>query len=288
MAATAQNDAVQVVQLPLDRLPDIEPQVRDLCGGGRLNFVILGLTGTEERPVETVAASPSARRGYALRKHSGIWHVVLAGRTAFILDDRAMQLVAYLLLNPPKEPVHAVPLENRVWGGDGSEGAAPEEAAQGNGEGDAAEPVVEGSASDRQACGAQLNKGENTLLKKRFRELLEIVDDATLPGAERDAAQMELDELHQALDGTAARTIDSAAKTAERVRKLIKRLHTKLASATDEYNRPHPVLREFAEHLNRYLIIPSSRFAKGKGSRNRAGVAGTFIYEPPAGVVWNN
>jgi hypothetical protein len=46
------------------------------------------------------------------------------------------------------------------------------------------------------------------------------------------------------------------------------------------------VLRDFAQHLLTYLIVPSSRFNRGKGSRNRAGVAGTFTYEPPPGVVW--
>ena len=48
------NYGVQVVQLPLDRLRLMEPQVRDLCGGRPLDFIILGtrsgMAAAEPRP----------------------------------------------------------------------------------------------------------------------------------------------------------------------------------------------------------------------------------------------
>ena len=222
------------------------------------------------------AANEHARQVYLLRKYGEIWHLVFGGRPGFISDDRAMQLVAYLLLHPSTEPMHAVPLAGKVWPRVWDDWPLSSDEAE-----------EAGMAVQPQSSGAQLNKGENYLLKKRFRELLEIIGDATLHAAEREAAQVELDELDAALDGVAGRTLDNAAKTAERMRKLISRLHRKLAEATDENNQPHLALREFAEHLRRHLMIPSSRYGGGRGTRNRAGVAGTFVYEPPPEVVWN-
>jgi hypothetical protein len=155
------------------------------------------------------------------------------------------------------------------------------------GDGEFNEQTIEYTPRNQQASGAKLGQGEDFLLKKRLRELLGTIDDLTMPQSERDAAQAELDEIYKSLDGAAGRTIDSASKTADRVRKAIKRLHAKLSEANDETHNPNLVLRDFANHLDKYLIVPSSRFTKGKGSRNRAGVAGTFTYEPPPGVVWD-
>jgi hypothetical protein len=218
----------------------------------------------------------------------GVWQLVFNGRKALIDDERGVQIVAYLLRNPPTEPVHAVPLEIKVWARDLADVSdlvgEPENVADGV----SADETGEEALIDKQVSGAQLNKGENILLKKKFRELLETIEDATLPQSERDTAQAQLDEIHQSLDGVAGRVIDNASRTAERVRKAIKRLHTKLASATDEKHQPNLVLRDFAEHVRKYLMIPSSRYTQGKGSRNRAGVAGTFTYEPPSGVVWED
>lgn len=229
----------------------------------------------------------SAATQYSLRKQMGVWQLVFAGRKGLVEDERGTQIVAYLLRNPPREPVHAVPLETKVWAREWAEASLPGRETQAADEVNGVEHPGGETEMDEQASGARLDQGENTLLKKKFRELLEIIEDTNLPQGERDAAQLELDELHNALDGAAGRAVvDDAAKAAVRVRKAIKRLHTKLANAIDEKQQPNVVLRGFADHLLTHLIIPSSRFNRGKGSRNRAGVAGTFTYEPPPGVVW--
>jgi hypothetical protein len=45
-------------------------------------------------------------------------------------------------------------------------------------------------------------------------------------------------------------------------------------------------MRAFATHLQEYLLKPSARFNAGARVGGRAGLAGRFTYEPPAGVVW--
>ena len=225
---------------------------------------------------------------YALRHQMDIWQVVFDGRKALVKDGRAMRIVAYLLLNPPSEPIHAVPLEAQVWGRELEAGEPERDEESSSADETDPSPAHMPEEMNCQASGARLDQVENILLKRKFRELLEIIEDGTLPQAERDAAQEELDQLHAALDGAAGRVVDGAAKAAFRVRKAIKRLHNKLATAVDGNHQPDTVLRDFAAHLLTHLIIPSSRFNRGKGSRNRAGVAGTFTYEPPAGMVWKD
>ena len=72
------------------------------------------------------------------------------------------------------------------------------------------------------------------------------------------------------------------------VRLAINRLHENLAEAVDANGQPHPVLRPFGEHLAKHLIGPSARYNGRMGARTRAGVAGRFTYEPPAGVRWSD
>jgi hypothetical protein len=245
------------------------------------------VTGGKAETLKAETLKSGHRPRYSLRKGLGAWELVFAGRKGLVEDERGAQIVAYLLRNPPREPIHAVPLETKVWAREWAEASLPGRESQPTDEANGVERPAGELEMDEQASGARLDQGENTLLKKKFRELLEIIEDTTLPQDERDAAQLELDELHHAMDGAAGRAVvDGAAKAAERVRKAIKRLHAKLANAIDENRAANVVLRDFAEHLLTHLIIPSSRFNRGKGSRNRAGVAGTFIYEPPPGVVW--
>lgn len=235
----------------------------------------------------TLGAAPEPPQ-YVLRLHMRTWQLRFKGGKGLIDDGRGMRIAAHLLLNPPVEPVHAVPLEAQVWGR-ALEAGEPEHDDESSSADEAdTSPAHMPEEMNCQASGARLDQGENVLLKRKFRELLEIIEDTTLPPEERDAAQEELDQLHEALDGAAGRVVDGAAKAAFRVRKSIKRLHDKLATAVDGNNQPDTVLRDFAAHLMTHLIIPSSRFNRGKGSRNRAGVAGTFTYEPPTGVVWKD
>ena len=73
----------------------------------------------------------------------------------------------------------------------------------------------------------------------------------------------------------ARRSRDNAVRAADNVRKAINRFHSRLERALDFDERPHPVLRPFAEHIRQFLLHPRTRCP-----------GGCFIYEPPEGVVW--
>jgi hypothetical protein len=218
---------------------------------------------------------------YALRKGLGCWELVFAGRKATINDGRGVHIVAYLLRNPPPERLHAMDLEKLVW----AQGFVGEKAAH----------LATEAAAELEEChltvrtepgGMTRSADDNELLKREVRELLAIVRDDTLPAAEREEAQDKLDEISRAMSGSKGISRD-AAQSVERVRKAILRLHEQLACAKDERQEPHEVLLAFGEHVRKYLIVPSARFTRSKTSRNQAGVAGTFTYEPPPGVKWS-
>ena len=228
---------------------------------------------------KSVCASETVGPRYSLRKGLRTWELVFRGLQAPIDDGRGVQIAAYLFRNPPIERIHAINLERLVW----ALGYVDEQTVNRSKEEEA--DMAENLSIQSEAGGMARCQDDNKLLKQEVRELLEIIRDATLPKAERDEAQTRLDEISQSLSGRGD-LADEAARAAERVRKAINRLHGQLAVAKNEKNEPHPVLREFAEHLRKYLMVPSARFTKSKSSRNKAGVAGTFTYEPPTGVVW--
>ena len=225
-------------------------------------------------------AMPAGPR-YSLRKGLGCWELVLDGRRATVDDVRGVHIVAYLLRNPPPERIHAVDLEKLVWAqgfvGETSSPLATESAA----ELDEQHLTVRSEPS-----GMTRSADDNELLKRKVRELLDIIRDETLPAAEREDARDKLDEISRAMSGSKGISRD-AAQAVERVRKSILRLQEQLATAMDEHQQPHEVLRAFGEHIRKFVIVPSARFTKSKTSRNQAGVAGTFTYEPPPGVKWS-
>ena len=238
---------------------------------------LLGLTPPGSK------VSGARTRPFQVRKESGVWKVVFMGKVAVILDDKGMPLIAYLLKHPPVNPIHAVELEMRVWVTNKPDSVVNEVVTEAARDG---QPVDLASML-RQANGARLNDGQNTLLKRRVRELLQVKADLTLPEIEREAAEAELDKIHAALFGKGGRASDEASRAVDRVRHAIKRLVRKLEKPSRDTHATNEVLLAFAAHLRKHLLIPSRRYSQGKGSRNRAGVAGTFTYEPPPGVVWH-
>ncbi len=46
-------------------------------------------------------------------------------------------------------------------------------------------------------------------------------------------------------------------------------------------------LRSFAEHLQKYILVPSGRYSSAGHNRNRSGLAGFFTYDRPSHLPWN-
>ena len=196
-------------------------------------------------------------------------------------DDRAVNLVEYLLKHPANDPVHAIQLENLVdgeplrdgWGGIGQ--------AEENG----SVPVAVGSVGGvvQEASGRKL-AGKDTLpaLRAEYIELRATVDDETLSPEEREEARGKLSEMAKA-SSQGGKFVDQASRAADRVRKQIKTLIKELMEAEKSRGTPNDVLRAFGKHLEDHLWLPSV------GMKNRIGATGKpgcYTYDPPDDVRW--
>jgi hypothetical protein len=194
----------------------------------------------------------------------------LKGDEAFIQDCRGIKLVAFLLLHPKVLPLHATELESRALG--------------------ERSVCVGGSEAPcsgiQEAAAKKLNAGGNEVLKKRLRELHETIKDDSLPQEERDAAQAKLDEILASMRKGRRGLADNGARTADRVRKAITRLRDDLLHTRNARNEPEPGAVAFGNHIEKHILLPSSRFLGTPTSRTRAGVAGQFTYEPPQDMAW--
>ena len=231
------------------------------------------------RNIEPAPTNHSAgQTGYYLRKGLGVWTVGLEGLETVIIDSRAMQLVTWLLLHPPAEPIHASVLENFV---DGSPLAAGASAID-NDSASGIPPSALGGTIE-EAAGNKL-KGTFTLpeLKQKLADLKKDANDTTLPQHEREQARAEYEELMAAY-ARGGRVSGQAEKSAERVRKALRTFINELLEANDAQGQPHAALRAFGQHLEQYLWRPSM------GGKNRIGASGNpgcFTYEPPKDIHW--
>ena len=96
----------------------------------------------------------------------------------------------------------------------------------------------------------------------------------------------ELEEIYAWQKKNPLQITDQARKAVRAVREAIRHLHHNLATANTSDGTPDPILRQFAFHLLRHLLIPSARYSPFGQARVKTGVAGCFTYEPPRGVIW--
>ncbi|HNQ90206.1 MAG TPA: hypothetical protein PKM73_16440 [Verrucomicrobiota bacterium] len=197
---------------------------------------------------------------YALRNGGGIWKIVFDWKSAEWKEEKGLRYVAYLLKNPPKEPIHGTKLAARVFG---------------------YADIPEISMGKDEA-------GSRRAIEKEANELMATLNSDDASEVEKDEARERLEELARVRKQAGKRPETNAEKTVRAVRKAIQRLHKNLISEKNAEGKPHPVYGPFAEHIEKYLLNPSARFTGRRGARAKAGVAGCFVYEPPDGVTWAN
>jgi hypothetical protein len=235
-------------------------------------------------PASSLSISHSAlcTPKYALRKSLGVWHLIFDGKQAYLRHERGLFYVAWLLYNPPEQPIHAIDLMAKI----------PEFYRKQLGLTSIADPVTGKAApllsgariqerslalDDRQTMRALFHK------EKELEAILDSDDESEPVKAE---ALRELEQIaeFQRQHGRGSR--DSARRAAHAVRSAIVRFHEHLHGAVGQDGGPHPVLRCFAEHINKHILIPSARYAGHGGPYARAGLAGCFTYERPGDVFW--
>jgi hypothetical protein len=203
---------------------------------------------------------------YALRRGPGIWELAFEGRQATFKHEQGAPYVAWLLLHPPRKPIHALALalEARTLSGQTSRDA----------------DVI------LQRC-LGLDEAEAVRsLRRRERELEAVLDDDEEIEPVKAEALRELEAIADFLRQHPWRSRDCVQKCARAVGLAIRCLHARLAVTVDAEGKPDPVLQAFARHLDEQLLIPSD--GGGIPGRFRVGAAlpGWFTYKLPQGVVW--
>ena len=203
---------------------------------------------------------------YTLRPGLGFWELTFEGRQAIFKQELGGLYVACLLLDPPREPIHAVALALKAR--EMSGGAA-------------------GSAEFVQQRSLGLDDAaEVRALWRRRRELERVLaDDEAIEPVKAEALR-ELEGVSEFLRKSPWRSRGGAERCVRAVTMAIKRFQAHLAAAVDVAGHPHPVLRAFARHLYDHLLLPSGRgrgYARGWAAKE---FPGCFTYEPPAGVLW--
>ena len=242
-------------------------------GTNRTDEVVRASGGGHERQETRWGRRLKEPDCHRLSKGHKVWLLVFEGREAGLAHERGIELINHLLKNPPEEPMHATELEARVDGGAIGEGVLDRMDGIGA-------PNVGGVIQE--ASGRKLSGGLGEILKRELAELREAEEDLTLPESEREAAGEEIQQLLSA-NAKGGRFIGAAGQSVDRVRKAIKGFISELKLAESGGGGPNSVLRDFGEHLERYLWAPSMGV---KGRIGAVGRAGCFTYEAPAGVRW--
>jgi hypothetical protein len=208
----------------------------------------------------------AAHPAYALRRHLGYWELVFEGRTAILKHEQGIFYVSYLLHHPPDEPLHGVALAlavRQLYG----------------------KPNDEAQIVQQRAMGLDDAESFRSLRQKQ-KELETILDDPDEIEPVKAEVTRELIEIYEFQRKHPWRTRDSAQKTVRAINVAIKRFQVHLLAPVASHGKLHPVMKRFAAHLDKYLVVPSSRGGYRRHPRFADILAGCFGYRPPAGVVW--
>jgi len=237
-------------------------------------------------PLSAILHLPrSAPIRHSIRHHFGFWSLDFDGHRAVFDHEQGAYYVAYLLLNPPAEPIHGLALELKA---NAYYQQRPDEPCEtlivdpDTGKTNAL--LCDAAVVERHLCA---DDGEGLASLQRKIEELEAIlsnDDASEPV--KAEVQRELKELYAYQRKNLSVTLSAAQKAVRAVRQAIYHFHKTLASAVHADGEPHSVLRPFAHYLEQYLLIPTARYSKPSRVHSIARVAGCFTYEPPRGVKW--
>jgi hypothetical protein len=203
---------------------------------------------------------------YTLRRGLGTWEVTFEGRRDSFRNEPGAEYVAWLLLHPPPQPIHAVALALEARHTD--------------------KYVPEGAEVFQQRSLGLDDAEAVRNLRRQARELEAVVKDKKRDKAAKAEARREHRQILEFLRKNAWRSPDSAQKCARAVARAIERLVRHLAYGEDAEGKEHPVLQDFAWHLEEHLLVPSGRDQGHGGARKGRAFGGCFTYEPPPGVVW--
>src|SRR6266481_629605 len=184
-------------------------------------------------------------RAYSLIKGLGVWNLFFNGLSTVLKHEQGVSYVAYLLANPPAEPIHAFELIAKAQTTMPNNSKPPELIDPRTG---VATPLAKYARIQERGLGVEHLETLRGLRRKE-QELEAILDDADELEPVKAEALRELEQIVALQRRHMRRSEDNAQKTVRAVRRAIARFHFHLESALDAEGRPHLILCPFALHL---------------------------------------
>lgn len=232
-------------------------------------------------PAGTPPHQPTNQPRYALRRDGNLWYLTLDGQSAVLNHEQGICYVAETFSHP-REPLKKLNLAAKY--------SSPKAKARGSIEVyDPATGKYDTPASTEAVHEASLARDDQQAReasKARARELKDTLDDPTETERAKAEAREELEQISIHLSKDTRLHRDSTKAAADAIRSAIKKLLRNLSGPGGSADSPHSVRREFADHIQRHLIIPSGRYAAPAARKARGDLTGCLLYEPPAGVLW--
>ena len=317
----AQNEVVELVQVPQERLAGMEPQMRDLGKGRPLLGVFfifasiaglacgLGQVGLPDAKVDPYKKAPihhaPVRPNHAGKKRK---EVLADGHLGTKGENGELKMVAgaangtsNIQDSTPNVHARARYVIRKGLGGwflifDGEESVLPDEKAVYYAAQLLLDPPtspLHASVLDNLVFGHALvenqrNLGlddQETLARQgqARQECLAVLADETATALEQAEAQRDLDKINDWVRKYQRGTEAGEQKQVRAISALLLRLIKELEQATGRKQEPVPVLRAFGRHLRTHLWEASYRTS---GRPGRPGRSGCFTYEPPEGIKW--
>jgi hypothetical protein len=215
---------------------------------------------------QTIDRNARDEHPYALGRGLGCWDLTFEGQQATFNHEAGAQYVAYLLLLPRPEPIHALALA--------LEARTLSDQAPGT-----AEVILQ------RYLGLDYAESVRSL-RCRQHALEAVLDDRHEIEPVKAEVLRELEGIADSLRQSSWRSHECARKCTRGVSLAIQLLLAHLARAVNAEGRPHPVLQVFARHLEEHLLIPSG-WGGDQGGVQSTELSGWYIYDPPPGVVWS-
>jgi len=237
--------------------------------------------------MKTKTSNGGSNPRYSLRKHIAFWGLTFEGRDAVFDHEQGAYYVAYLILHQPPEPIHGMALAIKTNAIYGVRRDLSAERLFRNPFTGKTEPLPsDATLVQRNLC---IDDAEAAAALRRTQLKLEAIldDDEAIEPVKAEALR-DLEAIYEFQRKDPAKIVDTAEKTVRAVRRAIDRFHENLAAAVNGKGKPNPVLRAFADHIEKCILAPSARYSAHGYARNRAGLAGHITYEKPRHIKWTS
>ena len=242
----------------------------------RLSRQLRQATPEQLEAIERILAGPVVpgrpRRGQprcALHREGSLWRLTFDDDQAILKHEQGICYVAEMLSHP-RERVKKLNLAAKYSSPRSPRGGGIE---------------IYDPATGRHEPLSSLAPGDEAALA-RARELKETIGDLAETERAKVEAREELKVIAAHLSKDSRTLRDPAKAAGDAVRIGINRFLRNLVGRGDTVVSPLRVRRGFAKHLQRYLLVPSSRYAAPRARKARGELTGCLLYDPPAGTRW--